>query len=440
MEPQTLSALRITDETLADLALARPVLTAHVDEVIDAFYAFILATPGMAEPFRNHKTLDHVKAAQRRHWIDLLFAGRWTAEYEANCRRIGGAHAKYGIPPRLYLAGYSFFLDALTEHVITFYKRKPRLAVRAMKAVHAALFLDLTMSLEVYFEIERTRTNRAVEGHSSDFQGTVGGIVGGLSAAATQLGASAKTMTDATQTVRGEAANARSAAEKASENVEAVSAAAEELSASIREIERQVQDISGRSQAADRKLGDARAVVDRLQTAANDIGQIISLIETIASQTNLLALNATIEAARAGDAGKGFAVVANEVKVLANQTSQATGEISGLIGSVRSAVTESADAMQEVGGIISDLTEISTAIAGAVVEQCAATDEIVRNALQATQHAREVHTVVDRVDTAAAGAETAVGEVDAAAHTLSDHAGTMSDSVGTFIGKLKDVA
>lgn len=440
MDKQTLTALRITNETHVDLALASPVVEAHVDEVIEAFYSFVLATPGMGEVFRNHTTLDHVKAAQRRHWVEFLFAGRWNDEYSQNCRRIGSAHAKYKISPRHYLAGYSFFLDELTERIITHYRRKPKLAVRAMKAAHAALFLDLTMSLEVYFEIERTRTNKAVEGHSNEFQGTVGGIVGSLSAAATQLGASAAAMTDATRTVRAEADSARAAAERASENVEAVSAAAEELSASIREIERQVRDISNRTRSADSKLNDARAVVDRLQTAASDIGQIIGLIENIAGQTNLLALNATIEAARAGNAGKGFAVVANEVKTLANQTSRATGEIGGLIESVRGAVTESASAMQEVGVIISDMTEISSAIAGAVVEQCAATDEIVRNALLATEHARAVHDVVDRVDAAAGGAQTAVGEVDAAAHALSNHADSMSNSVGSFIGKLKAVS
>ena len=61
--------------------------------------------------------------------------------------------------------------------------------------------------------------------------------------------------------------------------------------------------------------------------AARQIGQVVDLINEIASQTNLLALNATIEAARAGDAGKGFAVVASEVKSLASQTALATEDI-----------------------------------------------------------------------------------------------------------------
>ena len=63
-------------------------------------------------------------------------------------------------------------------------------------------------------------------------------------------------------------------------------------------------------------LAEQRAAAG-LADAAEKIGDVVTLIQDIASQTNLLALNATIEAARAGDAGKGFAVVANEVKNLA---------------------------------------------------------------------------------------------------------------------------
>ena len=75
--------------------------------------------------------------------------------------------------------------------------------------------------------------------------------------------------------------------------------------------------------------------IDLLGNAVNEIGKVTEMITEISEQTNLLALNATIEAARAGEAGKGFAVVANEIKELAWQTAQATGEIRSKIETIQ---------------------------------------------------------------------------------------------------------
>ncbi|EKV26638.1 Methyl-accepting chemotaxis protein [Caenispirillum salinarum AK4] len=440
MQNTMLTALRIDAQTIAALKKARPILERYIDAIIDDFYKFVTVTPGLREPFAQHAALDHVKTAQKRHWMEFVFAGRWDEAYEENCRRIGAAHARHDISPNTYFAGYAFFLDALTRHVTAEFRRKPDVAAAVLQGVHAAIFLDLTMSLNVYFGLVRTRTQKAVEEEARSFQGDVETIVTNLGAASTQLGAAATHMRSTTETVRQEAGRARDAAEQANENVQAVSAASEELSASIREIERQVHDISTRADTADKRIKDASKVVDRLQTAANDIGMIVGLIDKIASQTNLLALNATIEAARAGDAGKGFAVVANEVKGLANQTSKATGEIGGLIESVRTAVTESAAAMDDISGIIGTLNAISAAIASAVVEQCAATDEISRNAAEAARYARSVHHVVEAVDVAALGAEGAVAQVNAAGGTLTEHADTMTTSVETFVTGIRRVA
>jgi len=171
-------------------------------------------------------------------------------------------------------------------------------------------------------------------------------------------------------------ASAASASTQTSANVQAVASGAEEMAASVSEITRQVEHARAIAGKAVDQANHANDIVVGLAEAGQKIGDVINLINDIASQTNLLALNATIEAARAGDAGKGFAVVANEVKALAGQTARATDEIRQHISEVQATTDTAVEEIRAIGDIIAQISEISAAIAAAMEEQSAVTQDV----------------------------------------------------------------
>ena len=148
-----------------------------------------------------------------------------------------------------------------------------------------------------------------------------------------------------------------------------MAAATEELTASINSIAQQVTRSAEIATKAAEEARRTNSVVEGLAAGTQKIGEVVTLIQSIASQTNLLALNATIEAARAGEHGRGFAVVASEVKALANQTAKATEEISAQIQDIQNATGQAVSAIQAIGGTIAEIDEISNEIATAVDQQ-----------------------------------------------------------------------
>ena len=145
-----------------------------------------------------------------------------------------------------------------------------------------------------------TQRRAAMSEMADGFERAVGGIVGTVSSAATELQATAQQMTATAQQTADQSTTVATAAEEASVNVNTVASAAEELGASVQEIGRQVANSAGLAQQAVTEADQAAALVSALNSAMGKIGDVVQMISSIAAQTNLLALNATIEAARAG--------------------------------------------------------------------------------------------------------------------------------------------
>ncbi len=167
-----------------------------------------------------------------------------------------------------------------------------------------------------------------------------------------------------------------SSAHEAASNAQSIAAAAEQLQASVDSIFVQIERSSATAAQAARNAEQASQTVDQLDGAVAKIGQVVALINAIAEQTNLLALNATIESARAGEAGRGFSVVASEVKTLAQQTSQATGDIQSQIATVQNAARDAVNVIHTFDTTIAEVNQAVHVITEAVRQQNSSTREI----------------------------------------------------------------
>ncbi|CAM3158377.1 hypothetical protein JHFBIEKO_4649 [Methylobacterium mesophilicum] len=282
---------------------------------------------------------------------------------------------------------------------------------------------------------QATRLSRAerVDQLVRAFQQNVAASLEVVTGAATELDATARSMTQVADDTNTQAVASSAAAEQASTNVQTVAAAAEQMVASLQEIERQVirsNEVAGHAAHEAEATNTAMA---SLRLASEQIGAAVTTISGIAGQTNLLALNATIEAARAGDAGRGFAVVASEVKELAGQTAKATEEIGGQIAAIQAATHQAAAAIEQIARTITAVNEISGAIASTVVQQTAATSEISRNAGEAARGTRDVSSNVAQVLASSGETGSAATQVLHAASQLASQSQKVRQEVDGFL-------
>ena len=269
--------------------------------------------------------------------------------------------------------------------------------------------------------------------------GELRSLLGDMAMTATEVASAAGQVSAVGDEVAGAAATAAAhtssvagTADEVTRSIGTVAMGSSQMSAAIEEISQNAHQAANVAQDTVRLAGEAGAVIDRLGASSAQIVDVVGVISAIAEQTNLLALNATIEAARAGESGKGFAVVAGEVKELARQTADATLDVTSRVAAIRADTADAVQAITRIGDAIARVSAFQEAIAGAVEEQTAVTDEMNRSVQVAAAGSGDIATGIGNVTDTVATTQAAVDSSRAAAANLDENARELTRLVERF--------
>jgi methyl-accepting chemotaxis protein len=459
----------------AELRNLKPDVARSIGQALGIFYRKIRSTPQARKFFSSEDHINAAKAAQEKHWVLITDAG-FSEAYARAVRAIGHAHARIGLEPRWYIAGYALILEQLVRAVIK--DRSSTLMLRtgraeelaaAVSILVKATLLDMELAISVYLDeldAQRRKSEQArLEAEKNQIQA--------LEAMEQALALLAKgdlqsritsSMPEGYRRLREDFNAAAEQLENAigniAKSVHDISTAAQQIAASADDISKQtgqqaasaeqtaaaLDEITTTMKSAAAGAGHAAAVVSstkrgaeesgeivrraveamgRIEASSQKISRIIGVIDDIAFQTNLLALNAGVEAARAGEAGKGFAVVAAEVRALAQRSGEAAKEIKNLISASTSEVKEGAGLVRQTGFALEK-------IAGQVAEIDRAVAGIAKSAGGQAASISEISIAVGRIEQSTQENAATVEETAGAIHSLRRETELLSRSVRGF--------
>ncbi|MCJ1959123.1 globin-coupled sensor protein [Novosphingobium mangrovi (ex Hu et al. 2023)] len=423
--------------------------------VLDKFYALVRADRRRAAFFKSQSVMDHARAKQLDHWVDL-FSGRIDNAYMARAERIGHVHARIGLPPTFYVGAYAQILADVIERDMTGGLAGPLMKGRAKRLgtlVKVAL-MDMDIAISSYLEAQDHSRETTLSSLSTALetvaQGDLTTQLEALPAGFEQIQSDFAAMCDciaqtlgavaaSSEQIRVGASEIRAASDDLSQRTESQAAALEESAAALDQLTSGVQTSAQGAGEVNRSVSEAEAeareggqvveeaveAMDGIQKSAQEIGAFVNVIDSIAFQTNLLALNAGVEAARAGDAGKGFAVVANEVRALAQRSAEAAQNIKDLIGSSEQQVGRGVALVGRTGEVFRRIVDKVSGITGLAAQ-------ISDNSQNQAGQLGQVNSAIGDMDRMTQQNAAMVEETTAAARNLAQQAEDLAKLVRMF--------
>jgi len=234
-----------------------------------------------------------------------------------------------------------------------------------------------------------------------------------------EISAGAETQHEQLAEIAGEMETMSATTEEVASTTDEVAATSEEAADLSKDGREAAQDAVKDLHQIEERAYETAEAVEHLESGMEEVGTILETISEIADQTNLLALNASIEAARAGQEGDGFAVVAEEVKTLAEETSEAAGEIEALIADLRNRTDES---VTEMGTICQEITN-----GVATVESAEDALETIDQRIQeANDGVQEIADAMDAQATSVSDVTAAVEDLESISERTANNAGTVA--------------
>lgn len=152
MIEERLRFLEIDQDVIEELRNARQLIEPELDRMLGEFYSHILNEPQVKRVFADDESIERARAAQKEHWLQTLFDGKFKSAYFDRAERIGRAHARVGLTPNWYIGGYSKMLVQFVQHISAAAAKEGRDPGPIIEAMCKAVLLDLDLVIHCYLE------------------------------------------------------------------------------------------------------------------------------------------------------------------------------------------------------------------------------------------------------------------------------------------------